>query len=716
MGSTNYVSRLMEYAQRNRQISDVKFEEVGTDGPDHLKTFTMRVVMKGRDYPNGVGKNKKEAKQNAAKHALDGLMETEHKDATVPCLPSLAPTPHDQAGITQPNYVSWLNEHSQKKKLSLKALEETRDGPNNTSQCCRYVVGEKEYPEGFGNTKKEAKEEAAMLVYQEICGGSQTIGTVDENCNGTIEKHKEELNGKVVALCEKVGHLNMSPEQNVSEQRSVITKEETNFIGILNHYCQKTKGFLDFKLVGKSGPSHDPLFVYKVLIDKNEYPDGSGKTAKEAKQQAAQLAWSALQEQSDWNSQVSCRSTVSEDGGLSSLTPSSTWQDGGLSSLTPSSTWESQGATPSSRSIAGSTCSSIIFTDSPQEEIPEESPVNVKPKIKLAANFQMSPVKTTQDGPNLKGNIGRTSNQPVISRFSSEFDSIEKIGKGGFGHVYKARRKLENKYFAVKIVRSTEKAKREVGALAELQHPNIVRYYTAWVEDTEYRCDAASESYSTSHSGSSSSSEFLYIQMELCDKRTLKVWIDDRNAHRKPKRREESLHITQQIVDGVEYIHSKKLLHRDLKPANIMFGISDGEGKGEVKIGDFGLVTAEDNDNDENMLERTKKTGTKSYMAPEQRNQTSYDRKVDIFALGLIYFELLWNLSGMEKSKVWDDVRSKVFPQQFDTQFPLENKVIQWMLCANPEERPDARQLKTKLNQCFVPTRDNNFHQDNMTI
>uniref|UniRef100_A0A8C7HUV3 non-specific serine/threonine protein kinase n=1 Tax=Oncorhynchus kisutch TaxID=8019 RepID=A0A8C7HUV3_ONCKI len=725
MDSTNYISILCEYAQRQRQISDIKFEEVGTEGPDHLKTFTLRVVIKGHAYPNGVGKNKKEAKQNAAKHALAGMMETtEQEDAvrthqtyslrpdglrnvfqqSVSCPPSPAqsPAPPVRAVISQPNYVCWLNEHSQKNKLSLKALEETRVGPNNTSQCCRYVVGEKEYPEGFGNTKKEAKEEAAMQVYLELCGRSQTTGTADENCNGTTGKHKEELNPKVVVLSEKVEHMNMSPEQNVPERYSFITTEETNFIGILNHYCQKTKRFPDFKLVEKSGPSHDPQFAYKVLIDQREYPNGLGKTAKQAKQQAAQLAWSALQEQSDWNSQVSCRSTVSEDGGLSSLTPSSTW--------------ESQDATPPSLSIPGSTSESIIFADSVNVSSP-------KVQILLAPNFLMSPVKTKQEGPDLKGNnlgtlsSGRTSNQPIKSRFLSEFDSIEKIGKGGFGNVYKARRELEQKYFAVKIVLSKGKAKREVGALADLQHPNIVRYYTAWLEDTTYRCDTNSESDTTSDSGSSSSSEFLYIQMELCDKRTLKVWIDERNAHRKPKRREESLHITQQIVNGVEYIHSKKLLHRDLKPANIMFGMSDGEGKGEVKIGDFGLVTAEDNDNDENLLERTKKTGTKSYMAPEQRNQTSYDRKVDIFALGLIYFELLWNLSGMEKAEVWNDVRSQSFPPQFNTQFNLENKVIESMLCANPEDRPDARQLKIKLNECScVLTRDQNFHQDNRTV
>ncbi|XP_052352554.1 interferon-induced, double-stranded RNA-activated protein kinase isoform X2 [Oncorhynchus keta] len=583
MDSTNYISILHEYAQRQRQISDIKFEEVRTEGPDHLKTFTLRVVIKGHAYPNGVGKNKKEAKQNAAKHALAGMMETteqkdkhalagvtetteqkdkhalagvmetteqkdkhalagvmetteqkdkhaltgvmemteqkdkhalagvmetteqkdkhalagvtettEQKDASVSCSPSPAqsPAPPVRAVISQPNYVCWLNEHSQKNKLSLKALEETRVGPNNTSQCCRYVVGKKEYPEGFGNTKKEAKEEAAMQVYLELCGRSQTTGTADENCNGTTGKHKEELNPKVVVLSEKVEHMNMSPEQNVPERYSFITTE-TNFIGILNHYCQKTKRFLDFKLVEKSGPSHDPQFVYNVLIDQREYPNGLGKTTKQAKQQAAQLAWSALQEQSDWNSQVSCRSTVSEDGGLSSIPPSSTW--------------ESQDATPSSLSIPGSTSESIIFADSVNVSSPKvESPVNVKPKIRLAPNFLLSPVKTKQEGPDLKGNnlgtlsSGRTSNQPIRSRFLAEFDSIEKIGKGGFGNVYKARRELEQKYFAVKIVLSKEKAKREVGALADLQHPNIVRYYTSWLEDTAYRCDTNSESDTTS--------------------------------------------------------------------------------------------------------------------------------------------------------------------------------------------------------------------------
>ncbi|KAL0983668.1 hypothetical protein UPYG_G00131050 [Umbra pygmaea] len=707
MDNVNYIAKLYEYAQKTHLISDIKFHEVCTEGPDHLKTFSMQVVIKGCAYPIGVGRTKKEAKQNAAKHALDGIVKIVQDETTS----SSSERPHSSdplqvpcGAISQANFVCWLNEHSQKNRLILKAIEGTRIGSNSTSQCCRYVLSDKQYPEAFGKTKKEAKEEAAKLVHQELYGGQATVKT-DDHVSGPTEIQKEDLNKTVATLCDSVESLNISA---VPRQCS-LTSTDTNYIGILNHYCQKTRLFLDFNQVEMRGPSHDPEFVYKVVIDKREYPPGTGKTAKEAKQQAAQHAWSALQEQSDWNSQVSCRSTGSEDGGTFSLSSSTAG--------------EAQDATSSCQTTADtdSMSDSIIFTDSTHVEMPkqEENPGNVKHKIKLAANFKMSPNKTEKENTNLKGNnlgttsSGRMSDQPFISRFLSEFDSIERIGKGGFGSVYKAKRILEQRNYAVKIVRSKTKAKREVGALAGLQHPNIVRYYTAWEDESEYRCDNTSDSYSSSCSGSSSSSKFLYIQMELCDLKNLKVWIDERNAHRMPNRREESLYITQQIVNGVEYIHSKKLIHRDLKPPNIMFGMSD-KGLGDqlvIKIGDFGLVTAEDNDDNENLLERTKHTGTRSYMAPEQRNHISYDRRVDIYALGLIYFELLYNLSGMEKAKVWEEIKSQRLPQRFQTQFTIEHKLIESMLSPNPEHRPDARQLKMDLQSITV-----HVQQDNKTI
>uniref|UniRef100_A0A3Q3ML09 Protein kinase domain-containing protein n=1 Tax=Mastacembelus armatus TaxID=205130 RepID=A0A3Q3ML09_9TELE len=232
----------------------------------------------------------------------------------------------------------------------------------------------------------------------------------------------------------------------------------------------------------------------------------------------------------------------------------------------------------------------------------------------------------------------------------SEFDVIMCIGQGAFGCVFKVTRKLEGKQFAVKIASYNEIALREVKALSDLSHLHIVRYFTCWVEDSAYQWEDADGSWSTSQSSGNSASKYLYIQMELCDTKTLRVWIDEKNTQNVKKslrkRREESLIIAQQIVSGVEYIHSKMFIHRDLKPGNIMFGR-----EGEVKIGDFGLVTAENDDDAENLMERTVYKGTPSYMAPEQTEKT-YDRKVDIFSLGLIYFELLWKINTVHEKQM----------------------------------------------------------------
>uniref|UniRef100_A0AAY4EMK5 non-specific serine/threonine protein kinase n=1 Tax=Denticeps clupeoides TaxID=299321 RepID=A0AAY4EMK5_9TELE len=579
MGS---IARLNHYGQIKRV--SVRFEDVGASGPDHIKTFTIRAVVNNTTYHEGSGRNKKEAKEKAAQKALDaiGLLEaTEEKCLRSPSTSGITAT------ITQPNYQCWLNEHSHRTRITFTPIDSTRIGSLTTPQCCRYLAGGKEYPEGYGRNKKEAREEAARLVYQTL-------------------REEAEMTGD---SCPLLGCLeNMTPK--IASRRSVT---ETNFIGIVNHYCQKTGQVHDYKMVDKKGPAHAPVFVYRVVMAKKEYPDGEGHTAMEAKQRAAQQAWEALQEQSDWNS----------------------------------------------ADMASDTSDSIIFKDS--------SAVS-SPKVRFL--FQ----------PNWLVDL-----QLLLfsfCRFELDFESVRQIGKGGFGRVFKARRKLEKRDYAVKVVRRTEKAEREVGALADLQHENIVRYYTCWIEETQYKHDG-SDTYSTSSSGSD---------------KTLRVCIDEWNSHRNPQRRQDSLHFIHQIMRGVEYIHSKNLIHRDLKPPNILFG-NENNGK-QVKIGDFGLVTASDNDNDEGLLERTKRTGTRSYMSPEQMNKTTYDRKVDVFSIGLIYFELLWNLSGMEKQKTWESIRSKKFPARFCEEFSIEKKLIEQMLCSQPMDRPDAKDLSLELEKC----------------
>ncbi|XP_058507661.1 interferon-induced, double-stranded RNA-activated protein kinase-like isoform X4 [Solea solea] len=252
------------------------------------------------------------------------------------------------------------------------------------------------------------------------------------------------------------------------------------------------------------------------------------------------------------------------------------------------------------------------------------------------------------------------SNTSTQSRFILEFDSIMHLGNGGFGSVFKAREKRVDTYYAVKVVQFTGKALREVKALSDLHHRNIVQYFNCWEQDSDYQDDSSVESSTSSESVSHSSPMYLYIKMELCDTRTLESWIMERNVEHQQdsERREESLNIAQQIVSGVKYIHFKKLIHRDLKPSNIMFGQNK-----KVKIVDFGLVTTEADDND-NLMERTNKTGTISYMAPEQ---------------------------------IFMDARRKKFPTQFTSEFFQEDHIIKSMLHEKPGDRPEATDLKTEL-------------------
>ncbi|KAJ3610469.1 hypothetical protein NHX12_022561 [Muraenolepis orangiensis] len=171
---------------------------------------------------------------------------------------------------------------------------------------------------------------------------------------------------------------------------------------------------------------------------------------------------------------------------------------------------------------------------------------------------------------------------------------------------------------------------------------------------------------------------YLFIQMELCEEKNLQVWIDEKNGLRRdPTRRKESLDIMKKLICGVEYVHSQKLIHRDLKPANIMFALN-----GELKIGDFGLVTDDGEEDDANMLAKTEGAGTRSYMAPEQKSN-QYDRKVDIFALGLIYFVMIWKMETyQERFEIWED-----------------KGIIYSMLCGHPKRRLHAKDIKEQLER-----------------
>ncbi|XP_028902324.1 eukaryotic translation initiation factor 2-alpha kinase 3 isoform X1 [Ornithorhynchus anatinus] len=186
---------------------------------------------------------------------------------------------------------------------------------------------------------------------------------------------------------------------------------------------------------------------------------------------------------------------------------------------------------------------------------------------------------------------------------------------------------------------------------------------------------------------------YLYIQMQLCRKENLKDWMN-RRCNIEDRERTVCLQIFLQIAEAVEFLHSKGLMHRDLKPSNIFFTMDD-----VVKVGDFGLVTAMDQDEEEQSVltpmpayaRHTGQVGTKLYMSPEQICGNSYSHKVDIFSLGLILFELLYPFSTqMERVRILSEVRNLKFPPLFATKYPQEYTMVQHMLSPSPTERPEA--------------------------
>ena len=194
------------------------------------------------------------------------------------------------------------------------------------------------------------------------------------------------------------------------------------------------------------------------------------------------------------------------------------------------------------------------------------------------------------------------------------YEVLQILGEGGMGAVYKARDIELNRMVALKVIRPDlaanqsiiDRFKQELLLATQVTHKNVIRIYDL-----------------------SEADGMKFITMEFVEGEDLRGLMQ-KKGKLSP---EEAVEIMQQTCRALEAAHSAGIIHRDLKPQNIM-----RDKTGRVLVMDFGLARTLEGDG---MTQTGALVGTMDYMSPEQALGKDLDQRSDVFALGLIFYELL---------------------------------------------------------------------------
>ena len=301
--------------------------------------------------------------------------------------------------------------------------------------------------------------------------------------------------------------------------------------------------------------------------------------------------------------------------------------------------------------------SSLAFRDEPEklknflQYLWNENMVDTKHIYQLQDTYfhKILPVATKKEIPRIESFLS-FENDPYLEK---TFENIEPVGEGNFGKVFKCQHRLDQKVYAVKKMESTCPF-REIEILSNLEHPNIVRYYSCWKDDI-----------------------FHYLQMQYCPT-NLKEYM----LQRRQEPKDYNQNLLMEIMEGILYLHSQNLVHCDLKPDNIL--LTEAQ---QIKIADFGFTRTS-----MEKLQLLYSIGTVFYTCSTDK---IIDASIDIYSFGVICMEYFtpYCKTNMEKFLLMRNITNGEY-----SPFERWNVVIQNCLQKEQSKRCSIVDIKDMLS------------------
>ncbi|MCB0026921.1 MAG: serine/threonine protein kinase, partial [Anaerolineales bacterium] len=261
-------------------------------------------------------------------------------------------------------------------------------------------------------------------------------------------------------------------------------------------------------------------------------------------------------------------------------------------------------------------------------------------------------------------------NGSKVGQTIGKYKILELLGRGGMAEVYKGYQENLERFVAIKIMHSflasepdfLRRFEREARAMASLNHPNIVGVYDFDIIDDNY-----------------------YIVMEYVSQGTLKEKLEAMANKGERLPLQAAIRYTLEIADALAYAHSRGMFHRDIKPANIIINERDA-----AILTDFGIakmVSGPSHTATGSMI------GTPAYMSPEQGLGKPGDLRSDIYALGVLFFQMATGRMPYDADTPLGIVMKHVNepvpnPSDFNTVLPAGiREVIIKAMAKNPDDR-----------------------------